>query len=127
MGRILDLLLAAGAERSVHSRIGKWRLAVSTKLDSGLPWPGSLACGPIVDGAVQDVLPAASLYPTEVVWYSDASKTVELLRVTYTRDGVQVTKIVWRVFNLSGALVLTVTDDITYSGLYEIERVRTVS
>jgi hypothetical protein len=34
MGRILSLLKAAASERSLHSKMGAWRLAVSAKLDS---------------------------------------------------------------------------------------------
>lgn len=34
MGRILSLLKAAASERSLHSKMGQWRLAVSAKLDS---------------------------------------------------------------------------------------------
>jgi len=122
------LLNATASESGLASGLGAWRRYVSQMLDAGLPWPGSLSCGPIVNGAVQDILPAGALYPTDVIWYLNASKTIQLLHLTYTRDGSgKPTKLVWQIFDTGGALALTVTDDITYSGLYEVERVRTVS
>lgn len=123
-------LVAATGEESLFSRIGAWRVAVSRTLDEALllPWPGSLCFGPIVDGAVQETLPAGATFPTEVIWYRDASKTVELLRLTYTRNGQGLaTEMQWQVFTLGGTLVLTVTDSITYSGAFEVSRVRAVS
>ena len=129
MGRLVSLLLGATAERSIHSRIGRWRLAVSSGLDAAviLPWPGSLSCGPLVNGAVEEILPAGALYPTDDVWYLDVSKTIELLRLTYTRDSSgKVTRMTWFVYTTAGSLALTVTDNITYSGIYEAARTRTV-
>lgn len=35
MGRLLSLLKVAAGERSLHSAIGKWRIAVSQALDAG--------------------------------------------------------------------------------------------
>lgn len=130
MGVLLKRLVAATGEASLSSLLGQWRVAVSRLLDEVLvlPWPGSLCCGPIVDGAVEETLPAGATFPTEVVWYRDASKTVELLRLTYTRNGQGLaTQMQWQVFTLGGTLVMTVTDSITYSGAFEVSRVRAVS
>lgn len=103
---------------------GAWFLNDSTLL----PWPGSLSCGPLVNGAVQEVLPPGALYPDEKIWYKDATKTVELLHTTYTRDvNLSVVQTVWRVYDLSGDLVLTVTDVFAYVGSYVSTRTRTVS
>lgn len=92
------------------------------------PWPGSLSCGPLVDGAVREILPTGSLYPTDVVWYKDATKTIELLHLTYTRDGSgKVTQAQWVVNDLTGSLTMTITDTISYSGFYESERTRVIT
>lgn len=94
---------------------------------SPLPWPGSLSCGPLIDGAVREILPAGALFPTDIVWYLNAAKLIELLHLTLTRDGSnKVTQMKWEAYDTSGTLRLTVTDDITYSTIYETERVRTV-
>lgn len=133
MGLLLKRLIAATGEESVHSLIGQWRLAVSRLLDGlddvmVMPWPGSLCSGPLVNGAVEEVLPAGATFPTDVVWYRDASKTVELLRLTYTRNGQGLaTEMTWLVYNFSGTLVLTVHDVITYSGVFEVSRTRAVT
>ena len=81
-----------------------------------------------MNGAVEETLPASATFPTSVVWYLDASKTTELLHLTYTRNGQGLaTEMSWAVYNLSGLLVLTVTDTITYSGVFEVSRTRTVT
>lgn len=129
MGQLLRRLLASTGEESLYSLLGQWRKAVSLQLDTllVLPWPGSLCCGPLVNGAVQMTLPVGATFPTEVVWYKDASQTVELLRLTYTRNGQGLaTQMRWLVYDLEGVLVLTVTDNITYSGVFEETRTRTV-
>lgn len=92
-----------------------------------MPWPGDICTGPLIDGAVRDISPAGSLRPDNVIWYSGPAKTLELLRVTYTRNeqGL-VTGIEWRVRDTAGSLVMTITDAISYSGLLETTRTRTV-
>jgi hypothetical protein len=130
MGRLLQLLRSSTGEESLWSRLGSWRIAVSRLLDTVLvlPWPGSLCSGPLVDGAVQETLPAGATFPTDVVWYRDASKTSELLRLTYTRNGQGLAiSVTWLVFDLGGSLVLTVTDTISYDGVLEVSRTRAVS
>lgn len=57
------LLNATASESGLASALGAWRRFVSAQIDAGLPWPGSLSCGPIVNGAVQDILPAGALLP----------------------------------------------------------------
>jgi hypothetical protein len=94
---------------------------------SALPWPGSLECGPLVSGAVRVILPAGALYPTDEIWYLDATQTTELLHAVYTRTLGLVTQIQWTVSDLAGAPVMQITDVITYQGMFEVERVRTVS
>jgi hypothetical protein len=129
MGLLLKRLIAASGEASTSSLLGRWRLAVSQKIDSVLilPWPGDLCCGPLIDGAVRDILPVAALFPLQTVWYLNAARLVTLLELTITRNGSQqATQMQWKVYNTSGALTLTVTDVITYSTLYETTRTRTV-
>lgn len=127
---LLKRLIAATGEASLSSQLGRWRVAVSRLLDDVLvlPWPGDLCCGPLVDGAVQDTLPAAALFPLQIIWYLNAARLVTLLDLTLTRNGSQqVTQMQWRVYDTSGALTLTVTDVITYSTIYETTRTRTVT
>lgn len=122
---LADYMLAGGSDGAIF--MGAIALSVFQGLNP-LPWPGSLACGPLLNGAVKETTPAGALYPTDEVWYTDAGKTQELLHTTYTRDGNQnVIQTVWQVYNLDGALVLTVTDVFTYVGSYVSTQTRTVS
>jgi hypothetical protein len=130
VGVLLKRLIAATGEASTSSLLGQWRLAVSRLLDDILilPWPGSLSCGPVLNGAVREITPAGALFPTNETWYRDATKTVVLLDLVYIRDpSGKPTQLIWLIYSLNGVLVATVTDTITYSGLYEIQRVRTVT
>lgn len=92
-----------------------------------LPWPGSLDCGPLVDGAYREVLPAGNPFPSSVTWYADDTKAVVLLRESITRAADQSpTTIVWQVYDSVGNLVRTITDALTYANLIETTRTRGV-
>ena len=98
MGVLLKRLIAATGEASTSSLLGQWRQAVSRLLDDILilPWPGSLSCGPVLDGVVRDIIPAGALYPTNAIWYRDITKTVVLLNLTYVRDASgKPTQLIW--------------------------------
>jgi hypothetical protein len=130
VGVLLKRLIAATGEASMSSLLGQWRLAVSRLLDDILilPWPGSLSDGPLVNGAVRDILPPAALYPDQIIWYLNAARLIKLLELTFTRNVSNlITQAEWKIYNTNGVLVLTVTDVITYSGLYETTRTRTVT
>jgi hypothetical protein len=67
-------------------------------------------------------------FPTAVVWYNEDSvekkKIVEKL-ITWT--GVVPTTIVWKVYDSDEVLLSTLTDTISYSGVFETTRTRTIS
>ena len=71
-----------------------------------------------------------TVFPTAEVWYvvgatPPAGKIVELL-TTWT--GVTITQEVWKMYDTDGSTVLaTVTDAISYSGIFEVSRIRTVA
>jgi hypothetical protein len=93
-----------------------------------LPWPGSLSCGPLVDGAFREVLPTGDPFSSSVTWYADNTKAIKLLEQLITRNAAQSpTQIQWLVYNSSGVLVQTITDAITYSGSFESTRTRTIT
>lgn len=64
--------------------------------------------------------------PSQILWRrADATKLVEK-NITYT--GVLPTTIEWKMYDDTGAVVLeTVTDVITYSGVFEIGRTRAIA
>ena len=75
-------------------------------------------------GATKTV--TGGLFPTQVLWRrADATKLVQQ-DVTWT--GVLPTTVVWRIYAADGTTVLaTVTDAITYSGVYEVSRTRSIA
>lgn len=66
-------------------------------------------------------------FPTLIAWYTDITKATPIWQREYTWTGVTPTTIVTRLYDAAGALSQTVTDVVTYSGVYETSRVRTVS
>jgi hypothetical protein len=77
-------------------------------------------------GAYREI--TGTTFPTAVVWYTDAGvskkKIVEKL-ITWT--GSLPTTITWKVYDASEVLLATVTDTITYAGVFEISRTRAIS
>lgn len=73
---------------------------------------------------------AGTVFPTAEIWYvvgstPPAGKIVELL-TTWT--GPVITQEIWKMYDVDGSTVLvTVTDTITYSGLFETSRTRTIA
>jgi len=104
----------------------RWHRYPSSGGDS-TPWPGTLDCGPMLDGVYREVTPTGDPFPDTITWYADATKAVTLLVETITRNADQTpATIVWTVNNLAGALVRTITDTITYTNLIESTRTRSV-
>lgn len=75
-------------------------------------------------GATKTV--TGTVFPTKELWKrADATKLVET-NVTWT--GALPTTIEWKVYDTDGSTVLaTVTDTITYSGVFETGRTRAIS
>lgn len=82
-------------------------------------------------GAFKEVVGGA--FPTSIIWYTDATKTKKYVEKTITRSGggatmTAPTPIVWTMYDTDGTTVkATVSDAITYSGIFEVNRTRTVS
>lgn len=81
-----------------------------------------------VSGAFKET--TGTVFPTAEIWYvvgstPPAGKIIELLT---TWVGPKITQEVWKMYDTDGSTVLvTVTDAITYSGLFETSRTRTIS
>lgn len=71
-----------------------------------------------------------TVFPTAEIWYvvgstPPAGKIVELL-TTWT--GPVITQEIWKMYDIDGSTVLvTVTDTITYSGIFETSRTRAIA
>ena len=75
-------------------------------------------------GATKTV--TGTVFPTQILWKrADATKLVEQ-NVTWT--GPKPTTVEWKVYDTDGTTVLaTVTDTISYSGVFETGRTRAIS
>jgi len=81
-----------------------------------------------VSAAYKEVLPSAAVFPTSAVWWESVSKLKKIVEKLITWTGVNPTTIVWKVYDTDGTTVLaTVTDTISYSGVFETTRTRTIA
>lgn len=84
-------------------------------------------------GAYQETLPSASPFPTSITWWESSSKLKKIVEKLITRTGggatnVTPTPIVWKIYDTDGTTVLAqVSDAITYSGVFETSRTRTIT
>lgn len=75
-------------------------------------------------GAYREIIP--SLFPTSIIWWTSAAKVAKYVEktVTYNPNKTPAT-ISWKAYGTDGVTVLsTITDTITYSGPFELYRVR---
>jgi hypothetical protein len=80
-------------------------------------------------GAYQETLPAADPFPTSFIWWTSAAKTAKIVEETITYNANKtVNTDEWEVYAIDGSTVLaTVTDTMTYSGVFETSRTRTIA
>jgi hypothetical protein len=83
-------------------------------------------------GAFKEVLPAGSVFPTSVIWYTDSGKTEKIVEKLIERSAgsatnIAPTPITWILYDTDGTSVLAkVIDSITYSGVFEYQVTRTI-
>lgn len=71
-----------------------------------------------------------TVFPTFEAWYVVGSTPPAglIVSLTTTWTGPKITQEVWKMYDVDGSTVLvTVTDNITYSGIYETSRVRAIA
>lgn len=69
-----------------------------------------------------------TVFPTALVWYTDSGKTDKIVERLITWSGVNATADKWKVYDTDGSTVLwTISDTINYSGVFEINRTRTIT
>jgi hypothetical protein len=91
--------------------------------DEGGPYEG------FASGAYYETLPAADPFPTSFIWWTSSAKTSKIVEetVTYNANKTIATD-VWEAYDVDGSTVLvTVTDTISYSGVFETSRTRTIT
>lgn len=79
-------------------------------------------------GCYKETLPAGSPFPTSEVWWESSSKLKKIVSLDTTWSGATITQEVWKMYDTDGSTVLaTITDAITYSGIFETSRTRTIA
>lgn len=91
--------------------------------DGGGPFEG------FTTGAYREILPSTSPFPTSVIWWTDSGKTAKIVEhaLTYNANKTVATS-QWKAYDTDGVTVLaTVTDTMTYSGIFETSRTRAIA
>jgi len=79
-------------------------------------------------GAYKETLPSGSVFPTSIIWWESSSKLKKIVERTITWTGVNPTTDEWKVYDTDGSTLLaTVSDSISYSGVFETTRTRTIT
>lgn len=79
-------------------------------------------------GAYKETLPTGSPFPTSVTWYESSGKAKKIVERLVTWTGTLVTTDQWKIYDTDGTTVLwIVTDTISYSGIFESTRTRTIA
>lgn len=80
-------------------------------------------------GSFKEILPAANPFPTSEVWWESSSKLKKILELTTTRNANQTPATEeWKMYDTDGSTVLvTLTDTIAYSGVFETTRTRALT
>lgn len=69
-----------------------------------------------------------TVFPTAIIWWESSSKLKKIVEKGVTWTGINPTTIEWKVYDTDGSTVLaTVSDAITYSGVFETNRTRTIT
>lgn len=79
-----------------------------------------------VSGAFREIIGGA--FPTSVIWYESSAKLKKIVEKNIVRNQNKTpSSIEWKVYEVDGVTVLhTVTDIISYNGVYEVSRTRNV-
>lgn len=78
-------------------------------------------------GAYKETTPTGP-FPTSEVWWESVAKLKKIVSLTTTWTGALPTAEQWKVYDVDGVTVLvTVTDSISYSGVFETSRTRTIA
>lgn len=145
IGQTGDKLIEAdnGAANVPHLKwndtLKRWECADETGVD--VPLVGSFVHKSLYDlihfiddgpaegftsGAYKETLPAGNPFPTSFIWWTSAAKTQKIVELTLTLNVNKTPATeVWEMYDATGAKIVTVTDTIAYSAVFETSRTRT--
>lgn len=81
------------------------------------------------NGCYKEVLPAGDPFPTLEIWWESPAKLKKIVQLEVTRSVGQLPLVeAWKMFGTNGTTVIEqVTDTITYSGVFELFRSRSLA
>jgi hypothetical protein len=68
-----------------------------------------------------------TVFPTSEIWWESSSKLKKILEHTVTWTGAVPTTEVWKIYDTAQTVLATVTDTISYSGIFETSRTRAIA
>ncbi len=78
-------------------------------------------------GAYKETLPTGP-FPTSIIWWESAAKLKKIVERTVTWVGPNATVDKWEIYDVDGVTKLaTVSDSISYTGVFETTRTRTIT
>jgi len=78
-------------------------------------------------GAYKETLPLGNPFPTSEIWWESSAKLKKIVSLDTTWTSSKITQEVWKIYDAAGSVLITLTDAITYSGMFEATRTRTWS
>lgn len=84
--------------------------------------------GGFISGAYKETLPLRSPFPTQIIWWESSGKLQKIVEKNITRNANQLpTTIQWKMYDTDGITILNIVIDIiSYSGIFEISRTRSI-
>jgi hypothetical protein len=82
-----------------------------------------------ISGAFRETLPAGNPFPTSITWWTSSAKTAKIVEKLITRGALSLpVAITWNMYDDTGLSVIeTTTDMISYSGVFETSRMRSIA
>lgn len=80
-------------------------------------------------GAFKEILPVANPFPTSIIWWESSEKLKKIISKTFTYNlNKTPSTILWEMYAEDGVTVIsTILDTISYSGVFETTRTRSIS
>lgn len=77
-------------------------------------------------GAYRETLPLDDPFPTSITWWSSSAKSLKIVQKNLTYDSnKRITSTSWKVYDVDGSLLATITDTFAYNGSSPFESSRT--
>ena len=68
-----------------------------------------------------------TVFPSSIVWWTSVVKVNKIVERLCTWSGAKLTVDQWKIYDSGGVLLVTLTDAISYTGIFETSRTRTIS